>query len=652
MKIGDRVVLLGRNTLATTVTLPSQLVAKIPSTLSFTDAAALPSTYTTSLHALINVGRLDAGGIVLIHNAVSAFGIAAVQVAKMVDARILATVENDKQAHYLAEKFDLQFGTDVFSSDSEDFVGQVHRVTDGSGADVVLNSLTGDLYHASWKCVAECGTLIDVSHNALGRGGGSGLEMSPFRGNRTYTAVDLDRLCTKKPALVARHLHSLVELNSEGLLAPLGTARVFPASDITAAFTHVREGNGTSKTVVEMRPETGGPAQISSIVSSRRPVSLHSQGSYMVVGGLGGIGRQVAVWLAEQGAGNLILMSRSAGSSPGDIALVNELQSLGTSVQVVQGSVSSLEDVKAAVEGAAYPIRGVVQMSAVLRDRAFAEMSIEDWQEVVTPKVQGTWNLHEATVKAKSPIDFFILFGSITAAVGQPGQANYVAANAFLDAFAHYRHAQGLPAVTIDVGVVEDVGLAANRSGFLSSVKAMGFLTVRERQILDSMALAINYIRKDEIPPNFVIGLGSSKPLSSPNNRLFWRNDPRFAVYHSRAAGGAGDGAGSSSSGIKAFLTEARNNHELLKSPEAVITIAKEIGRKVLDLLGKPSDDVQTTQGLSDLGMDSLVGIEMRKWWKTTFGFEVSLLEMLGMGTLEVLSRYAVDGLCKLMNVE
>ncbi len=127
-----------------------------------------------------------------------------------------------------------------------------------------------------------------------------------------------------------------------------------------------------------------------------------------------------------------------------------------------------------------------------------------------------------------------------------------------------------------------------------------------------------------------------------------------MAVYHSRAAAGSDSGAGGgpSSAGIKAFLTAARNDHQLLKTPETAVMLAVEIGKKVLALLGKPTDDLQTSLGLSDLGMDSLVGIEMRKWWKTTFGFDVSLLEMLGMGTLEVLGKFAVDGLCKLLNVE
>lgn len=654
LQVGDRVVLLGRDTLSTTVTLPAQLVAKIPATLSIADAATLPLAYTTALYALHDVARLDSGESVLIHNAASALGIAAVRTAKTVGARVLATVENDDQARFLATEFNLQFGTDVFSSQTEAFVAEVHRATGGSGADVVLNSLTGDLLHASWESVAECGTLVDVSHNALARGAGTGLELSPFRENRTYTAVDLDHLRVKKPGVVSRHLKSIVKLYSEGRIAPIAAVQSFLASEVTAAFTNLREGQGIGKTVVQIRPEAGGAAHVSSSVRSVQPVTLDPKGSYIIVGGVGGIGRQVAVWLAEQGAGNLILLSRSAGTSPEHEIIARELQSIGASVQLVKGSVSNLDDVKRAVAEATYPVRGIVQMSAVLRDREFANLSYEDWQEAVTPKVEGTWNLHHATVEAKSPVDFFILFGSITAAVGQPGQANYVAANAFLDAFTYYRHSQGLPATTIDVGVVEDVGLAANRSGYLSGVKAMGFLTVRERQILDSIALSINHSSKDlaNPSPNFVIGLGSTTSLASADNRLFWKDDPRFAAYHSRAAGGSGDGSGSGSADIKAFLTAARSNHELLKSPEAAITLATEIGRKVLALLGKPADDLQTSQGLSDLGMDSLVGIEMRKWWKTTFGFEVSLLEMLGMGTLEVLGKYAVDGLSKQLGVE
>jgi NADPH:quinone reductase-like Zn-dependent oxidoreductase/aryl carrier-like protein len=652
-------VLLGRETLATTTTQPAHLVAKIPPTLSFTDAATLPLAYATALHALLDVGRLESEHTVLVHKAASGLGMAAIQTARMVGARVLATAESDEQASLLTDEFGLQRGSDLWvvgvHPGSESFVDGVMRATAGRGADVVLNLLAGDMLHASWRCVAECGTMVDLVANttkALSRGGSTGLEMHPFRQSRSYSAVDLDHLRTHKAALVGRHLQHVVKLYRDGRIAVIRPAAVFPASKVAAAFAHARTGTG--KAVVEVRPETGEAAYLPSTVPSpeQPSVVLDRHGSYLVAGGLGGIGRQVVLWLAEQGAGNLILLSRSAGSLPDHTALADELRSIGAGVQLVRGNVANLRDVEAAVAGATYPVRGLVQMSAVLRDGNWSDMTVDDWQTVTAPKVEGTWNLHQATLAVGAPLDFFITFGSISAVVGQPGQANYVAANAFLDAFTLYRRGRGLPATTIDVGIVEDLGLAARRSGFISGIKSMGFLTVREGQILDAMSLAI--INRSSPSPNFVIGLGSSTPLSSPDNRLFWRRDPRMAVYHSRAAAGgdSGAGGGSGSAGIKAFLTAARNVHQLLKAPETAVMLAVEIGKRVLALLGKPADDLQTSLGLSDLGMDSLVGIEMRKWWKTTFGFDVSLLEMLGMGTLEVLGKFAVDGLCKLSNVE
>ncbi|KAK4183707.1 lovastatin diketide synthase LovF [Podospora australis] len=642
LKVGDRVVLLGRETLATAATIPAQLVVKIPSTLSFADAAALPLAYTTALHALLDVGRLESGDTVLIHNAASGVGIAATQAAALVGARVLATTENEEQTKFLVDEFDLATDS-IFSLQNASFVDDVHRATNGRGADVVLNSLTGDLLHASWQVVAECGTLVDVTNNALARG--AGLELHPFRQNRSYTAVDIDHLRSQKPAVVARHLQHVIKLYRDGRISAIKPSLVFSASDVSAAFTHARQGP-IGKTVVQIRPEAGGPAELTPTVRSRQPVTLDREGSYLLVGGLGGIGRQVAIWLAEQGAGNILLLSRSAGSSPDHEALVKELNSIGSSVQLVKGSVTELADVQAAVANAKFPVRGILQLSAVLRDRDFADITSEDWEVVTAPKVKGTWNLHNATLD--SPIDFFVSFGSISAVIGQPGQANYVAANAFLDSFAHYRRGLGLPATTIDVGVVEEVGIAARRNGFLNSVKAMGFLTVRETQILDAISLAINRSAED----TFAIGLGSSTPLSSADNRLFWKKDPRFGVYHNRSAGGDGGSGGSGGAGIKAFLQAVKTDHSLLKQPETPLLLAKEIGTKVLSLLGKPVDELQTSQGLSDLGMDSLVGIEVRKWWKTTFGFDVSLLEMLGMGTLEVLGGHAVNGLKKVLGVE
>lgn len=628
--------MLGTETLSTTTKVEEQLAVRIPQTLSFVDAATMPFAFVTALHALLDLGRLESGQSVLIHGASHSVGIAALQVAQMVGADVFVTVDAEAEAQL--DAFDLPRGR-IFS-DAEGIM----RETRGQGVDLVLAASDG--LDAAWSCVAECGTMVAT------REPGSRLDMS----GRGFIALDLDRLRSARPAVAARHLQTVMKLYREGRISPIRPAKVFPAAEAAAAFGSLDQG----KVVVEVAPEASAERDIQRdtplpVAERERDLSFNPKASYVLVGGFGGIGRQVAIWLAEHGAGNIVFLSRSAGTAPSHDALIRELRSMGVGVQAVRGSVDSLDDVARAVRGATYPVRGIVQMSMVLRDAAWAAMTHDDWVAATDPKVKGTWNLHQAAQDAGAELDFFVMFSSIATVVGTPGQTNYAAANAFLDAFAQYRVGLGLPASTINVGVVEDVGVVARDAELLRGLKTMGFVTVRGSDVLDAMSLAVRTPSPKAAadgssfvhPSVFAIGLGSTTPLSSPDNRVLWRRDPRMAVYRNSSAGAA---QASRNDGLKTLLAAARADKAVLETPEAAALLAVEIGSKVLALLGKPADSLALGLSLSDLGMDSLVGIEMRKWWKTAFGFEISLLEMLGMGTLELLGKHAAARLSKMMH--
>ncbi|CAJ2508142.1 Uu.00g093280.m01.CDS01 [Anthostomella pinea] len=654
LQIGDRVVVVGQGGFATSVTRTEQLAVKIPDNLSFQDAATMPIAFVTAVHSVMTVGGLEKSQFILIHNASSDVGIAAIQLAQMLGAEVLATVRDDEEAQYLVDTFELARGR-IFSAHDASFAEGVLRETNGDGVDLALSSVMGDMLHETWRCVAEFGRMVEI-----GRSNGAGkLDMGLFAQNRSYCAVDVEQIIAKKPSIIARHLESVMRLYGYGSIAPIQPAKVFPASEVLEAFDCLKNGTCKGKVVVGMGL-SGDRSDIIATAANRKIItSFDRRASYILVGGLGGIGRQIAIWLAENGAGNLIFLSRSAGKAPGDQDFIRELEAMGVSVQVVQGSVTSAEDVTKAVSEASHPVKGVLQMSMVLRDRSWSDMTYDDWRAVAEPKIQGTWNLHNATVAASSPLDFFILFSSISSVAPPPGQANYAAANGFLDAFTRYRAELGLPASTLQLGVVEGVGVMTRNEETLHSYLNRGYATIRVNEILDAMSIAvrpplarIRHEARGEVDPStFIIGLGTTSPLSSPNNRVPWRRDPRMAVYHN-TSGGGGESGSSGNSSLKAFMVAARSDKAALLTDEATALLAGEIGRKLLAMLGRPADELNTSVGLSDLGMDSLVGIEMRKWWKATFGFEISLLEMLGMGTLEVLGRHAAEGLCRALHGE
>lgn len=394
-----------------------------------------------------------------------------------------------------------------------------------------------------------------------------------------------------------------------------------------------------------------------------RPSTLELSGmaSYLLVGGLGGLGRAVSTWMVERGARHLIYLSRNAGGGTDDEQFVHELNSMGCQVQLVRGSVTGFDDVSRALEGAPYPIKGVLQMSMVLRDENFSRMTLDQWNAATLPKVRGTWNLHNATVSANLDLDFFVLFSSLSGIIGQPGQANYASANTFLDAFVQFRTNLGLPASVIDIGAVADVGYISHNRELMQKMAATGFKALREQEMLDALALAMAQKRRGNSksldlrprfvdPDSFVLGLGSTMPLSNLSNRAVWKKDRRMAIYHN-AAGSNIDNAVTSAS-LKSYIASAKTDISTLKTGDAKAYLASEIGKSLFALLLKPAEDLNTSLSLVDLGMDSLVGIELRAWWKQAFGFDISVLEMLGMGTLEALGQHAVEKLMQIALVE
>lgn len=452
-----------------------------------------------------------------------------------------------------------------------------------------------------------------------------------------------------------------MEYFEQGSISPIRPIEIFGAASTEDAFRHMQKGQHIGRVGVSLRGLPGSAELAMETAGRRQTIKFDSSASYLLVGGLGGLGRAISTWMVEHKARQLIYISRRAGTGPGDESFVKELKSMGCEVKLIQGDVTNYDDVARAIAAATFPLKGVLQMSMVLRDQNFRSMTLDEWNAVTTPKVQGSWNLHIATVSACADLDFFILFSSLSGIFGQPGQANYASANAFLDAFTQYRAGLGLPASVIDLGSVEDVGFLSLNQGLMDQLRVVGFTGVTEQTLLDAMTAACTPSRSSHkktatastqsgfVDANaFVIGLGSAVPLNSPSNRAVWRKDRRMAIYHNEAHGGGTGDTQATNETLKPYLNNAKADLSLLKTPEAANLFATEIGRKLFDLLLQPQEDLNTDLPLVDLGLDSLVALELRAWWKQVFSFDISVLEMLGMGSLAALGQHAADGLLRI----
>jgi NAD(P)-dependent dehydrogenase (short-subunit alcohol dehydrogenase family) len=417
----------------------------------------------------------------------------------------------------------------------------------------------------------------------------------------------------------------------------------------------MQQGHHVGKLVISLREADGKLKMSTESSTALKELRLDSSASYLLVGGLGGLGRSVARYFVEHNARRLVFLSRSAGAGPEDQDFIRELESQGCSVQIVKGSVISTEDVARAV-AAAPNLKGVLQASMVLDDEPFAQMSIKQWRTATDPKVQGTWNLHNAALEANAELDFFIMLSSMSGTTGLAGQSNYASANTFLDAFAQYRKNLGLAATSIDLGAVRDAGYVANDETLLKRMKLAGSHGVTELEVLEAVTLGIltkpepakSVTREFVDENNIILGLLSTVPLNSPESRALWKNDRRMAVYHNSSADMA-DGSGAGSDVLKTFLLNVKKEPSILKSSDSIQLLAVEIGKKLFSFLLKPEDDLDISVSLSSLGLDSLVGVEVRSWWRQTLGFDITVLEMLGMGTLEGLGKHAAQGMLKVL---
>ncbi|KAI1359407.1 polyketide synthase [Xylaria arbuscula] len=654
---GDRVmVLASTGTLSTRVVAPAALTIRIPDTMSLNAAAAAPACFTTVLIALLDVGRLQREQSVLVHSACGGVGLAALQVCQMVGANVFATVGSEEKIDYLMKSHRVP-REHIFSSRDASFLDGVIRETGGRGADLVLNSLSGELLHKSWACVAEFGTMIELGkRDILGAGR---LDMAPFLANRSYAAVDIHQFIRERPERVGQALSQYLNMYNEGQLQLIEPISYFDAGAVEQAFRYLQNRDHIGKVVVTIPRDF---SQITS-VSHTRPITLDPHATYLLVGGSKGLGASIATWLVEQGARNLTFLSRSAGLGSESKTLFAELKAMGCAVSAVAGSVDDLEDVQAAISSSGKLVKGVFQLAMVLSDTRFLDMKWPQWQAATRPKVQGTWNLHHGLVD--HPLDFFWMASSVAACVEQSGQGNYSAGCAFLEAFCQYRHTLGLPATVLNICHIDDAGYLTNHPSMRKRMKAQGAYFLGEKQLLDfvrhnllnptssSTAKSGKLIGSNnplslwENHGQVVMGLKSELHLEDPDSRITWRRDRRMSRYHNarlhRDISGLEDKR--QEKAVLRFLAEilattqddAAAAKKLLQQPENVTFVAREVFKKICEFKMEPVGDdgeIDTSWTLDQMGLDSLMATELRSWIRHVFGVTISVLEIMGSGSM------------------
>jgi acyl transferase domain-containing protein/NADPH:quinone reductase-like Zn-dependent oxidoreductase/acyl-CoA thioesterase FadM/acyl carrier protein len=603
---GDRVFCLAPGAFRSHVVQRAEAMIPVPDKLAFEDLAGIV-VYMTVFHALLEVARLQPGERLLVHSATGGVGLAAIEVARWIGAEVFATAGSQKKRAHLR-----RLGVaGVAGSRDVAFADDVMRWTDGRGVDVVLNVAAGEVMYKSFACLAPMGRFIEVGKASFDQD--AALKLRPFQDNLTYAAVDLDRLTASRPHYVHDIIRRIVGHLAAGDLPPLPIA-VHPPDQVSAAFRLLARGEHIGKVAVAIGDR---PAPL------RRRARVRPDGTYLVTGGTAGFGLECARWLVRQGARHLLLVSRrgvvDADLSPFGPDIDVRVRAADVSDQ------TQLARVLAEARATMPPLRGVLHAAMVLDDRPLDAIDRASLDRVMAPKARGAWNLHRLT--ACDPIELMLYFSSVSSLVGNANQAAYVAANSFLDTLARARRRAGLPATSIQWGVLAEVGVVARDQATARHLELLGIRGLSTDaaldalgRVLDAGAVEVGIMDVDWSR------LAAQTPATGGGRRLL-----ELAAHAPAGAPGA-------ASAIALDLSRLDDRARRTTLEEALRDL---IGR----ILRIDARDLSPTQPLREIGIDSILAIEITLAIEERLGVSLPTTTVTGGPPIRELAASILDQL-------
>ena len=577
-QVGDDVIVWQYfGSLATFITVDSEQIGKKPKHLSFEEAATIPVTFLTAYYALIELADMRAGDKVLIHAAAGGVGQAAVQLAQYIGAEIFATASLPKWDFLKSQGID-----HIMDSRTLEFADQLKELTHGKGVDIVLNSLNGEYIQKNFDVLAENGRFIEMSKIDIWDAEQAG----SYRPDVKYAPFDLSETSDME------FRTQLEELLVEKKISSLPN-HVFSIEEVSEAFQFMAQAKHIGKVVLSM------PAQ-------QQPTEhIKSNKSYLITGGLGGLGLKMAEWLVTQGATHLVLSSRRCGAAAQ--SAIADLESKGTKIKVVKADVSQAEEVKNLLQTSQEfaPLKGIIHAAGVLDDGVVSQQTPARFVKVFAPKVLGTWYLHQYSQGI--PLDFFVCFSSQTSLLGNGGQVSYASANAFMDTLMHQRNQKGLPALSINWGGWSEVGMAKKLVEAISPKQGVELFGALLSQDVSQVGVFPNQWQKFSQKLPSLAGFPVLSKLIKPKSTT------------------------SQSTLQQLSQVSAKEQYEILK---------KHIKSEIELIVGTvPADE----QNFFDLGMDSLMSIQLGNRLASELQLSLPAMVILQYPTLNSLSQFLLE---------
>ncbi len=598
---GDRVMLtLTPGSMAHAVVSRADFVSRLPGNITFAEGAGVPLAFLTAWHALVTVAKLQAGERVLIHAGAGGVGQAAIQVARARGAIVVATASAPKQR--LLREQGIEW---LFDSRTAAFSAGVLAATGGHGVDVVLNCLTGEMIPASLDCTARGGRFVEIGKAGIW----SAAQMSAHRPDVQYWPFDLADVARAEPAYIRHTLDTIAGRLAAGAFKPIRT-HAFAASEVSAAFRLVSRARQVGKVAIVM-PR----ADAASVV-----------GIHVVTGGFGALAQSLCGYLQASGVRQIALVTRT---EPGEerLSFLESLLQRGADVRYYVADVADQDQVvrtlnRAAADFAA-PITAIYHTAGELADGIIAQQTPETFARVSRAKLSGAWNLHRAT--RGMDLERFVLFSSAAALIGTPGQSNYAAANAGLDALAAHRRTAGLPALSINWGPWGSAGMATR-------------LAEADRTRMANAGISM----LDEGPAwqamQALIESGEAQAMVMP---VDWtRFNARFGSGVTPSLFRRVGESPTPGASVSARPNVVRAIAELAPA-QRLAAVGRYLQGKVAATLGRPgAGDIPLTRGFFALGMDSLTSLELRNQLEQELRRSLPATVVLEYGSIEALSAY------------
>ncbi|EED19830.1 polyketide synthase, putative [Talaromyces stipitatus ATCC 10500] len=587
--------------------------------------ATLPSL-AQAINAVLDVGKVQANERVLLLAAPHDFVAAVAELKQVLGFQLTVIVESEQERQGLALRSGLPSHELLLAPE----VKTIHSLLGGSGSskpDLVVSHDFSPFSQEVWRAMPPASrfilndTTIDGSLDAL-----------PFSKGVSLLLSGVRNLYKTRPSALGDLLTRTMSFMKEKKI--LWKPKIY---DI-GAISDVREfslGQGIMENAVIKYDYDHSSVKVQ---PSGNMIEFSPNAAYFLVGCLGGLGRSLTTFMMERGARDFVFLSRSGADKPDAAALVESIQKAGAAVQVFRGDASVQADVDRAVNEvtATRTIKGVIHAAMVLQDGMFNNMTFNQFEAALKPKVNGADTLHKAF--EKMPLDFFVMTSSISATMGNPGQANYCAGNSYLDSLAWHRNLRGLPATSLILPMVLDVGVVSENAGIEEALSRKAMYGIDERELLRGFETAMLQRPRNTSSPSLgdtqiILGLepaylANAIAAAETSDEAYWYQDSRFTHLRSIVED-IRTSAGSSSSREGTFVQELESSQAL--GPEAILhAISCHIAKKLSNMLLIPIEDFAFEgTSISVYGIDSMIGADLRNWLFKLFSLEVSFQHLL-----------------------